>query len=428
VSFSVRAFAALLSLVLVPAAAGAFTIKGKVVNGTTQDRAVSTDVIIVDPAGGMTGEQTVRAENGVFEVEGLSDDTSVFLVRVDYQGVMYNEMVRTSDGDPAEVVIMIYEPTEAWEGVRVSMPHVVARRHGDHVEMEQLYEINNVSNPPRTIVGEGPFHFPIPEDNMEISAIYVTALGMPIERAPEPTETPGLYRITYALRPGITRAGVSYRLPYGEGAYTLRQVFPYDVEAVTVFGEDPEMTITSEATAFVRDESGHDMVSYVSGNIPSGTQLEIRFAGGSGQSLVGEGGGGRGATGSVVILPNHMEEASLMIMVILLLALTAFMGITLHGTEDPLRNPRNLRSYYDTLLRRMARLDDLLEAQAIPADVHRAKREELKTQLASLMHRIRGAESAGHNLDRSNGQKDSQGGEAPAPPDTPSDRESASAP
>ena len=182
VSFPGRAFVAILLLAIVPASAGAFTIKGRVVNGTTQDRNVTTDVIIVDPAGGMAGEQTVRAENGVFEAAGLSDDTSVFLVRIDHQGVMYNEMVRTSEGDPAEIVVMIYESTEAWEGVRVAMPHMVARRHGDHMEMEQLYEVNNVSNPPRTVIGEGPFHFPIPEDKQEIEGVYVTALGMPIER------------------------------------------------------------------------------------------------------------------------------------------------------------------------------------------------------------------------------------------------------
>jgi hypothetical protein len=421
--FPGRALIALLLLALVPASAGAFTIKGRVVNGTTQDRNLSADVIIVDPAGGMAGEQTVRAENGTFEASGLNDATTVFLVRVEYQGVMYNEMVRTSEGDPAEIVIMIYESTEAWEGVRVVMPHVVARRHGDHVEMEQLYEINNVSNPPRTIVGEGPFHFPIPEDNQAIEGVYVTALGMPIERAAEPTDNPGLYRVTYALRPGITRVGVSYRLPYDEGEYTLRQEFPYDLEGVTVYGEDPEMSITSETTTFERDTSGHDMVAYVSGSVSAGTPVAIRFAGGSGQSMVGEGGGGTASRGAVMILPNHMEEASLMIMMILLLALTAFMGITLHGTRDPLQDPDNLRSYYNTLLRRMARLDDMLEAQAVPADVHRSKREELKTQLGSLMHRIRAAEAAGVTPGAAG-----TGSDASASTETHTDTESASAP
>lgn len=417
-----RAICALVALTLVPAAAGAFTIKGRVVNGTTRDRDVSVDVVIVNPAGGMMAEETVRAENGSFEAE-LDDNASVFLVRVDYQGVMYSEMVRASDGDPADVVVMIYESTDVWEGVRVSMPHMVARRHGDHLEMEQLYEINNVSNPPRTIVGNGPFHFPVPADNKGIEAVYVTALGMPIERAAVPTDTPGLYRVDYAIRPGITRAGVSYQLPYENGAYTLRQQFPYDLEEATVFGEDPDMGITSETTSLVRDESGHDMAAYTAGPLAAGTALEIRFSGGSGQSLVGESGGGGGGRGTVVVLPNAMEEASLMIMVILLLALTAFMGITLHGTRDPLSDPENLRRYYETLLRRMARLDDMLAAQAIPADVHRAKREQLKTQLGSLMRRMRAGEG-----DTGGAAPGAGADGAPAGAGRQSDRESASAP
>jgi hypothetical protein len=401
VSLFGRALCALVALTLVPAAAGAFTIKGRVVNGTTRDRSVSTDVVIVNPAGGMMAEETVRAENGVFEAE-LGDDASVYLLRVDYQGVMYSEMVRASDGDPAEVVVMIYESTDVWEGVRVSMPHMVARRHGDHIEVEQLYELNNVSNPPRTIVGNGPFQFPVPADNQGIEAVYVTALGMPIERPAVPTETPGLYRVDYSIRPGITRAGVSYRLPYDDGAYTLHQVFPYDLEEITVFGEDPDMNISSETTAFVRDASGHDMVAYTAGPLAQGTPLEVRFEGGSGQSLVGDGDGGRGR-GTVVILPNPMEEASLMIMVILLLALTAFMGITVRGTRDPLSDPDNLRNYYETLLRRMARLDDMLAAGAVPAEVHRAKREHLKTQLGSLMRLMR-ASGQGAGAARTDGQ------------------------
>lgn len=381
------------ALFLQSGAARAFTINGRVVNGTTGERNVSIDVTIVNPSGGMAREQIVRAENGVFSATDLNDSSPIYLVRVDYKGIAFTEMVRPTDDD-ANIVVMIYEPAESWDGIRVSIPHVVARRHGDHLEVEQLYQINNVSNPPRAIPGgDLAFRYRIPEDKIEITSLYVSALGMPIERAPEPTGDPGIYRLSYPIRPGITRVGLSFTVPYDEGTYTLGGELLYDVEELVVLGSDPDMTVTGSNLSFTREESAHDMASWTATSLTAGTNIGITFSGGSGESSIP---GTTGGSGAIIVAPNPMEEVSLMLMFIVLLALLAFMGITIHGGKSPLDQPSSLRAYYELLLRRLAKLDDLRHAEVVSADVHRAQREELKGQLAALLYRLRSIEPDAH--------------------------------
>ncbi|MCH7549702.1 MAG: hypothetical protein IH969_09255 [Candidatus Krumholzibacteriota bacterium] len=377
------------ALIALATTAHAFDLTGRIVNGTTGEKNVNIDVLIVNPSAGMAPEQTVRAENGRFTISGLSAKAPIYLVRVDYKGVVYSEPVRPTNDD-IEVVVMIYEPTSSWDEVRVSIPHIVATRHSDHLEIEQLYEINNVSNPPRAIAGgDHGFRYRIPLDKLSITALYVTALGIPVERSPEPTDDPGIYRVSYPIRPGITRVGVSYTLPYDEGTYTLSGTFLYDIDRLVVYGVDPAMTITGENITLVSSESAHDMTAWTATDIARGTEIAITFTGGSGRSSAPSSSAG---TGTVMIVPNEMEDVSLMVMFVVLLALGAFVGISIRGGESPLCQPSRIRAYYEVLLRRLARLDDLRHTEVISDEVHRAQREELKGRLASLMYQLRSLE------------------------------------
>ncbi len=89
-----------------------------------------------------------------------------------------------------------------------------------------------------------------------------------------------------------------------------------------------------------------------------------------------------------------MNEPSLMLMFVVLFVLASFAAVALRGSVSPLSRPGTLRDWYGLLVRRLAKLDDLHAAEAVPADVYRPRREELKTQLASLMIRLREVEEA----------------------------------
>jgi hypothetical protein len=83
-----------------------------------------------------------------------------------------------------------------------------------------------------------------------------------------------------------------------------------------------------------------------------------------------------------------------MVMVVLLLALLAFVGVSQQGAHNPLDDPKQLRRWYELVLKRLAKLDDLHEAQTIPGEVYHIKRAELKNQLASLMLRLQSLDNS----------------------------------
>jgi hypothetical protein len=388
----VLAAAVTLLLVAVAAPSGAFTISGKVVNGTTGDKSPDVEVIVVNPSGGMTQEKKVRTVDGRFTVSDLENDSPIFLVRVDYKGISFTESVRPGE-QQGDVVVMIYEPTDSWEDVRVSIPHLVAQRDGSHLVIEQLYELNNVGN--HAIAGdEAAFRFRVPPENHGIEELYVSALGMPIERTPEPTDDPGIYKLSYPIRPGITRVGLAYSVPYEDDTFTITDELLFDVDEIIVYGVDPDMKVMANVDV-VAEEAAHEMVAYTMSSLERGTKVELTFTGGSGRSSIPSE-SQQASPGAVTVVPNEMEDVSLMMMVIVLLALLAFMGIAVQGGGDPLDQPAKLRAYYEVLLKRLARLDDLRHAEAIPTDVYRHRREEIKSQLAALMQRLRESEPDAH--------------------------------
>lgn len=374
------------TLTVVTTSAGAVTVNGRVVNGTTGDESVNATVIVVNPAGGMVKEQTVEAKDGRFTAT-LDARAPIYLIRVDYAGVMYTSTVNPAQGDPIDVTVTVYETTTSWEGVTVSIPHVAATRHGDHLSIEKLYEIENATDPPRSLGGtEGMFHFSLPMDLQSINSAYVSALGMPIERQPTKTDVPGEYRMDYPIRPGLTRIGISFTVPYANGTYTLVEDLRYGLRELTVFGVDPEMLITARGAEFVTREAADNITSYTASSLARDANVEIIFSGGANQSgddvLAG------GTSGTVTVVASNSDSISLVVMLSVLLVLTVLIGISA-STPDPLRQPKRVRAYYEVLVRKLARLDDMARTEVITDEVYRAKREELKGQLTSLAQRFR---------------------------------------
>lgn len=372
-------------ILLVSAPAHAFTVRGNVVNGTTGEIPKNTKVIAVNPSGGMMEEREVETKDGRFEITDLDPQAPIYLLRVDYDGVPYNETVRV-DGTDHEVTIHIYESMTSWEGIKVTVPHLAASRQGDHLNIEQMFEISNESSPPRTATGEqGFFHLFLPAEMETLTACFVTSLGVPVDRTPTPTDEPGVYRVDYPIRPGLTNIGVAYKVPYASGSFTLTTKVLYDLEHVFVYGVSPDMKITSTSHTLQAGEPVHGMTVFSIHGPPKNTDLTLAFEGGSSEPPAVAGGQ------EVSVVPNDAHRTAVYAMVALLLALLGLVGVT-QRNSNPLTDSKVLRSHYDLLVKRLARLDDLRAAEAITSDAHRAAREELATRLGALAMRMRATE------------------------------------
>ncbi|MDH5627875.1 MAG: hypothetical protein OEY69_06230 [Candidatus Krumholzibacteria bacterium] len=378
----------LTALTVMAGNAGAFTVRGKIVNGTT-GKSVDATVYAVNPSQGMDEEQSVKSKNGEFVMENLAAQ-GFYLLRVDYAGISYNEPLQP-DGTDKEVTVKVYETTTSWDGVKVTMPHIAAVRDGDRLVIEQMFEIDNATEPARSINGdEGFFRLYIPADVDTITQCFVVSMNVPLDRDPEATGTDNVYYLDYPIRPGVTRVGITYKVPYAGDEYDLNQDIIYDIGHVSIFAVDPHMQITSTSHSLAKQEDVHGMASWTLHGLTRGSALELKFVGGHehGPEMAGGGGGGGGG-GDVTVVAGQSESFSRYLMGTLGLVLGTLAFVTLRGSSDPLNDPKVLRGYYDLLVTRLARLDDLHATGSISNDAHKAARESLMTKLGVMALRMR---------------------------------------
>lgn len=382
-----RALPVALVLLAIAGGAHAFTVRGKIVNGTT-GKSMDAKVYAVSPSSGMDEEQVVQSKNGQFEIRDLNNDTPLYLLRVDHAGIPYNEPVQV-DGQDKEVTITVYEATTSWDGVQITMPHLAAVRDGDHLVIEQLYDINNAGEPARSINGkDGFFRLFLPAEMDTVTQCFVTSLNIPIDRDPTPTGNPNEYYIDYPIRPGVTRIGIAYKVPYASGAFEMSQPVYYDIGHLSVFAVDPAMKITSTSHTLEAQEEVHGMASWSLHGLTKGSTLVLKFEGGHehGPDVAGGGGGGGG---DVSVIPGESEPFSRYLMVTLALVLGALAFVAMRGAGNPLNDAKVLRAHYDLLVTRLARLDDLHATGSISNDAHQAARDNLMAKLGVIALQLR---------------------------------------
>ena len=390
-----------LAITLFAADAGAFAVHGTVTNGTTGVTNVSAKVTVVSPSQGMEEEGTFQATNGHFEVPNLDGSAPIYLLEVEYDGVTYETPLRVT-GEDQTASVTIYERTSSWDGIHVIVPHLAVSRGGDFLSVEELYEISNETSPPKTAAGDdGLFQFYLPADMDTLAACRVTSLGVPVDRTPEKTRTPNMYRIDYPIRPGKTEISVSYLVPYASGKYALSEHLAHDVDHLMVYAVDPQIKVTSPSHTLEQQPPVHGMLAFAVHGLKGGTDLVLNMEGGdpnfagTGATAGGNGGGsGSGdatsdASGNVIVVPSDSERLSVLFMIALLLVFGGVIAVALRDEIHPLSDARILRNHYDKIVGRMARLDDLNAANAVPRDAYRAARDELLGQAAALALKLR---------------------------------------
>jgi hypothetical protein len=381
--------------------ANAFTVRGKITNGTTGTVVKVAKITIIQPSAGMKEVGAVETKDGTYQFTNLGNDAPIYLLRTEYQGIMYNGQVPVT-GQDQEVNLEVYEPTSSWKDVDLVVPHIAATRNGNELHIEQMYEIDNNTSPPKTVAAkDGAFRMWLPADMDSITECYVMTGAMPLKVSPIPTDTKDMYSIDYPVRPGQTRFAISYYIPY-QGSYTMNLKFVAALSHMSVFAVDSTLQVSSNAPSFAKQESVHGMSSYTIHSIAANQQVTLTFNGGdpnfAGLQVDDNGNTGGGASnggaqipsdGSISVSAGESEKISRFLMATVLLVLAGVVGMSLRDRHDPLSDPQVLRQHYDLLLARLAKLDDLHAANAIPDDAYRASREDLMGRLAALAMLLR---------------------------------------
>jgi hypothetical protein len=203
---------ALITLLFLSMPASAADLRGRVVNSTTLKPAAGDEVIVLRLSdGGMKEVSRTRTDkDGRFKLS-LPDSVVTQLIRVIHQGVTYDHPVPSGT---SAVSIDVYDVTAKLEDVNAIMD--VERFEATHnrLEIKQLITMRNTSRPPRTVLNERPFEIRLPPEAELKSGLVQVEDAQPIRTKPKTGDNKGEYYFPYPMRPGDTRFGIVYQLPY----------------------------------------------------------------------------------------------------------------------------------------------------------------------------------------------------------------------
>jgi hypothetical protein len=365
---------------LAPAAALGFTVQGRVVNGTTERSIGGATVTVVNPSGGMAIERELETNaDGRFSVDGLSTQAPIYLLRVTYEGIHYNSMVRFDGTDPYELEVLVYDKTDSWDSVHVSVPHMMVGRVADTLTVNKLIQITNHSSPPKTVYGDAArYLLYIPPDALSINTVSVQSLGVPLPVTPTPTDEPGFYTLDYPIKPGATSVQLQYDLPYASASYHYSEPLKHDLAQLLVITQDPTIQVTSSTLDIGSPEDFHGFKAFELTDLSSGDTIDLAFSGGSAAADAG------GAT--VKIIPHETTTLGFGALVVLIVMLVGFMFMLSGRGHSPAAEKEVLEIQKEELLNQLARLDDLQRAGAVSDAMYKLKRGELLNALAGIYY------------------------------------------
>ncbi len=199
------------------------SMDGTVINRSTGKPQPGVSVTLVKPGqqGMQTIGTTVTDAGGHFAFEKDQPGGGPQLLQAMYNGVNYNKLM-TPNIPTSNVELEVFEATKSADVARVAQHMMLVEPTTSSIGVSENVIVQNdststYSNP---AVGSLRFYLP-PEANGQVRVQVQGPQGMPLPRAAERTETEGIYKVDYPIKPGETQFEVDYALPAGS-PFTFR--------------------------------------------------------------------------------------------------------------------------------------------------------------------------------------------------------------
>jgi hypothetical protein len=125
------------------------------------------------------------------------------------------------------VTVTVYDADVTVQGVHRTDQSVVFQAQGDVLQVYELFDVRNDSQPPHT---QPNFSFYLPDGATVENGEALREGGMPLKSAPVPQEERGKYLFMYPLIPGMTHFEVVYKLPYSASGFQFHPRFAGPVD------------------------------------------------------------------------------------------------------------------------------------------------------------------------------------------------------
>jgi hypothetical protein len=193
------------------------SIDGVVTNRSTNQPQPGVTVTLVKPGqqGMQTIGTTVTDAAGHFVFENDRPGGGPQLLQALYKGVNYNKLM-TPDIPTSNVQLAVYEATKSPAVVRVAQHMMLIEPSASSIAISENVEIVNDSTTTYNNPSTGSLRFFLPPAaNGQVRVQVQGPQGMPLPRAAEKTETEGIFKVDYPIKPGETQFEVDYALPAG---------------------------------------------------------------------------------------------------------------------------------------------------------------------------------------------------------------------
>jgi hypothetical protein len=196
-------------------------------------------------------------------------------VRVIHQGVSYDQQASAGDA----LSIQVFDATRRVRGLTGSIEILRAGTVGSLLHVSDLVELKNESSPPLTQAGERTLDVYLPA-NAKIDSVIAAGpgeIGVMISATPVAGE-PGHYTVSFPLRPGASKFGFNYDLPYeGHAAFQTRRAYPLQQFAVMI---PPTMKFSSRSRDFGPLATGNENYEVQASNqLAAGEGPEFELSG-----------------------------------------------------------------------------------------------------------------------------------------------------
>jgi hypothetical protein len=259
---------------LVSVGAFATQITGTVTNATTNKPSSGDEVTLLSLANGMEEKGTTKTDSQGHYTLNVSDDGGQHLVRVARNSVHY---FKAAPPGTTTVDITVYDAATQVEGLVTDARVFHLQASGGSMGVQELYILNNRSQPPRTKIGNQTFAVTLP-DGAEMGEASLTGpSGMPLTVAAVPSGAKNRYAYDFPVKPGRTRFEVTYKVPYsGSHEFSLKPESPLSELGVLL---PKSMKFNGVSGGFAQDVDEAGLAVFFAKNVPANQEVKFFVSG-----------------------------------------------------------------------------------------------------------------------------------------------------
>jgi hypothetical protein len=215
-------------VLLLVAGVSAQNITGTVTNGTSGKPVAGADVALLALSQGMQEVGNTKSDaQGKFSFPAPAEKAP-HMVRVTHDGVNYFPQGGPLMPGATTTAVTVYDGAKKVEPLNQTVEvNRVQSEDGKTLQVIALFALQNVSNPPRTMVSDHTFEFVLPPGAQIDSSDAKGPGGQPISSPASDTGQKNTYAFSFPLKPGETQFQVAYHLPYsGAASFAPRLLTP----------------------------------------------------------------------------------------------------------------------------------------------------------------------------------------------------------